>query len=117
MSSSPSQISAADVYTSTLLIDHHYAQQIIPMPTSGAAQFAAAAIQVYRADSDRRRQLAPQLQRARAIPEINASSTLLPSPELMQWALFGIIAACYVLSRTDWTVGLLLRKFSSFMFP
>ena len=117
MSATPAQAPAADVYTSALLIGRQYPQQIIPTLPSGASQFASAAIQVYWADSNRRHQLASQLQRSRAIFENDVSSTLLPSPELMRWVLFGMIAACYLLSRTDWTVGLLLRKFSSFMFP
>lgn len=131
MSAPPeAQAPTADVYTSALLVERQYSQQLFPMLSSGASQFGAAVmtaveaslfassvIQVSWVDSNKVRQLASQTQRARAISENNASSTLLTSPKFMQWALVGMIAACYVVSRTDWTIGLLLRKFSSFMLP
>ena len=87
------------------------------MPVSGMTHLAAEAIGVYWGESNRRGQLTLQLQHVVTVSGRDAFPRVAVSPGLMQWVLLGIFIGCYLVSRTDSTIGLLFRTFSSFMFP
>lgn len=100
-----------DASLPNLLKPGYPSQQIAGSSSAGLTQLA---LQEFVVVTNYDEMLRAQLE-GRTSPK--ASSRFLQRHVVMQIVFFGIFAVCYLLSRTDWVVGTLLRKFSLFFFP